>query len=164
MRPFGETQPSMAQARPAAVESRRRRAGLWPGPLVAGLCFGLAYGITQRLFALNVADWGQSGQGFDVQPFPGTSADSLKLRFGVPDADLRGDLERHELERQQADQDTPKTQQPAGADTPATDDLTAPAPMELPDPVDLGPPPRAVQGPLTAPPEPVPLAPAAGQP
>jgi hypothetical protein len=113
---------------------------------------------------LNVADWGQSGQGFDVQPFPGTSADSLKLRFGVPDADLRGDLERHELERQQADQDTPKTQQPAGADTPATDDLTAPAPMELPDPVDLGSPPRAVQGPLTAPPEPVPLAPAAGQP
>jgi hypothetical protein len=110
----------------------------------------LAYGITQRLFALNVADWGQSGQGFDVQPFPGTSVDSLKLRFGVPDADLRGDLERHELERQQADQDTPKTQQPAGADTPAADDAPAPA--------------RAVQVPLTAPPELAPPAPAAGQP
>ena len=95
----------MAQAKVAAAESRRRRGMLWSSPLVAGLCFGLAYGVTHRLSNLNVGDWGRSGTGFDVQPFPGTSLESLTLRFGAPEAEIRGDLERQELERQQAAQD-----------------------------------------------------------
>jgi hypothetical protein len=74
---------------------------IWKGPLVAGLCFGVAYGVTQRLVSFNVAELIRFGPGFDVQVFPGTSLESLKLRFGDAQAEIRGDLELQELERQQ---------------------------------------------------------------
>jgi hypothetical protein len=74
---------------------------LWKGPLIAGVCFGLAYGITQRLLSFNVAELIRFGPGFDVQVFPGTSLESLKLRFGDAQGEIRGDLELQELERQQ---------------------------------------------------------------
>ena len=74
---------------------------IWKGPLVAGLCFGVAYGVTQRLLSLNVTELIRFGPGFDVQVFPGTSLESLKLRFGDAQAEIRGDLELQELERQQ---------------------------------------------------------------
>ncbi|MEY3544661.1 MAG: hypothetical protein RLZZ247_818, partial [Cyanobacteriota bacterium] len=74
---------------------------LWRGPLIAGVCFGLAYGITQRLLSFNVAELIRFGPGFDVQVFPGTSLESLKLRFGDAQGEIRGDLELQELERQQ---------------------------------------------------------------
>jgi predicted lipid-binding transport protein (Tim44 family) len=91
----------MAQAgsaRPATPASRNR---LWQGPLVAGLCFGLAYGVTQRLIHLNVGELIRFGQNFDVQVFPGTSLESLRLRFGEAAGEARGELELNELERQQ---------------------------------------------------------------
>ena len=93
----------MAQAGSAAPSSAPVRAPrpVWLGPLVAGLCCGLAYGATQRLLALNVGELIHFGPGFDVQVFPGTSLESLKLRFGAPEAELRGDLELQQLERQQ---------------------------------------------------------------
>jgi predicted lipid-binding transport protein (Tim44 family) len=94
----------MAQAgsaRPATPASRSR---LWQGPLVAGLCFGLAYGVTQRLIHLNVGDLIRFGQNFDVQVFPGTSLESLRLRFGEAAGEARGELELNELERQQAEE------------------------------------------------------------
>jgi len=74
---------------------------IWKGPLVAGLCFGVAYGVTQRLLSLNVTELIRFGPGFDVQVFPGTSLESLRLRFGDAEAEIRGDLELQELERQQ---------------------------------------------------------------
>jgi hypothetical protein len=74
---------------------------IWKGPLVAGLCFGVAYGVTQRLLSFNVSELIRFGPGFDVQVFPGTSLESLRLRFGDADAEIRGDLELQELERQQ---------------------------------------------------------------
>jgi predicted Holliday junction resolvase-like endonuclease len=39
-----------------------------------------------------------------VQVFPGTSLESLKLRFGDAQAEIRGDLELQELERQQQEE------------------------------------------------------------
>ncbi len=157
----------MPQAKAAAAESRRRRGMLWWSPLVAGVCFGLAYGMTHRLFSLNVGDWGRSGQGFDVQPLPGTSLESLKLRFGAPEADIRGDLERQELERQQAAQDKAKPMPPATAEGPAAADGPAPEPAELPAPEVPAPAqaaPAAPPPPLLTPPPAAPPAPAAGQP
>ena len=77
---------------------------IWKGPLVAGLCFGVAYGVTQRLVSFNVAELVRFGPGFDVQVFPGTSLESLKLRFGDAQAEIRGDLELQELERQQQEE------------------------------------------------------------
>ena len=74
---------------------------IWKGPLIAGLCFGVAYGVTQRLLSFNVAELIRFGPGFDVQVFPGTSLDSHKLRYGAAEAEIRGDLELQELERQQ---------------------------------------------------------------
>ncbi|WP_398328690.1 hypothetical protein [Vulcanococcus sp.] len=74
---------------------------IWKGPLIAGVCFGLAYGVAQRLLSFNVSELIRFGPGFDVQVFPGTSLESLKLRFGDAQGEIRGDLELQELERQQ---------------------------------------------------------------
>lgn len=79
----------------------RGRRPLWQGPLVAGLGFGLAYGITQRLVSVNVGDLIKFGPRFEVQAFPGTSLESLRLRFGDTEAEIRGALELQQLERQQ---------------------------------------------------------------
>jgi hypothetical protein len=146
----------MAQANAVAPLLRRRGGSRWWSPLVAGVCFGLTYGATHRLFSLNVGDWGGSRQGFDVQPFPGTSLESLKLRFGAPEAEIRADLERQELERQQAAQDKAKPLPPAVPEAPAAPaptDGPAPEPAELP----------ASEAPTLTPP-PVPPDPAPGQP
>ena len=89
-----------AQQTPSAPRLRQ----LWKGPLVAGLCFGLAYGVTQRLLGFRVGELIRFGSGFDVQEFPGTSLESLKLRFGDAAAEIKGDLELQELERQQQQQ------------------------------------------------------------
>jgi hypothetical protein len=71
---------------------------------VTGFCFALTYGVTQRLLALNVGELIRFGNGFDVQVFPGTSLESLRLRFGDAEAEIRGDLELQELQRQQQEQ------------------------------------------------------------
>ena len=121
-----------ARARPpqsggaAAPAPRRPR---WLGPLVAGLAFGLAYGVTQRLVTLNVGKLIHFGQGFDVQVFPGTSLESLRLRFGAADAELRGNLELQELERQRKEDADPA--EPAKAEDASTpDDQLDPGPDE----------------------------------
>ena len=44
--------PRSPQSGDAAAPRRPR----WAGPLVAGLAFGLAYGVTQRLVSLNVGE------------------------------------------------------------------------------------------------------------
>lgn len=91
----------MAQARQPVQPPQLRQ--IWKGPLLAGLCFGAAYGITLRLLSFNVAELIRFGPGFDVQVFPGTSLESLKLQFGDAAAEIKGDLELQELERQQAE-------------------------------------------------------------
>ena len=91
----------MAQSSPAAAAARRSRPRhRWRGPLLAGFCFGLGYGITQRLLVLQLPGLVQLQQGFDVREFPGTSLESLRLRFGSDKEEIRGDLELLELERQ----------------------------------------------------------------
>jgi hypothetical protein len=69
-------------------------------PLLAGLCFGLGYGLTHRLLALQWLSLVRLGQGFEVRPFPGTSLESLRLRFGADSQEVRGTLDLLELERQ----------------------------------------------------------------
>ncbi|WP_087068228.1 hypothetical protein [Cyanobium sp. NIES-981] len=89
----------MASSSPTrAVQARPRNR--WRGPLLAGFCFGLGYGVTQRLLALQLPGLVQLRQGFDVREFPGTSLESLRLRFGNDTQEIRGDLEVLELERQ----------------------------------------------------------------
>lgn len=101
----------MAQAQ-AAVPARPRPR--WQVPLLVGFCFGLGYGITHRLLALQLPALVRLGQGFEVRPFPGTSLESLRLRFGADNQDIRGDLDVMELE------------QKAGADPTATEPAESP--------------------------------------
>ena len=138
-----------AQAHPpqsAATPSRRPSA--WTGPLVAGLCFGLAYGLTQRIVSINVSELIRFGQGFDVQVFPGTSLESLRLRFGAAESELRGNLELNELERQKAasqtDEDKPglTTQQEQGLPEPSAGNAADPS-----DPFGSGAPANGPDGP-----------------
>ncbi|MCP9791692.1 hypothetical protein [Vulcanococcus limneticus] len=121
----------MVQAAPAgtaAGPAPQSRPRLWLGPLVAGLSFGLGYGLTQRLVALNVTDLVRFGQNFDVQPFPGTSLDSLRLRFGAEAQQIRGILDLDQLERQQA---APAAEPPRESDPLES---TAPDPSRESDP------------------------------
>ena len=163
-----------AQARPPQSAARARRQPVWAGPLVAGLCFGLAYGITQRVVSLNVGELIRFGQGFDVQVFPGTTLESLRLRFGAAESELRGNLELNELERQKAaDQATPDNPEadvkpdPAGVQPPvARDDAAIDEAVPAPEPAPAAgsppaastaaptPPPPASSGPATPPPLP----------
>ena len=71
----------------------------WQGPLVAGLCFGLGYGITQRLLSLQLPTFVQLGQGFELRAFPGTGLQSLRLKFGTEAQPIRADLEREPLDQ-----------------------------------------------------------------
>jgi hypothetical protein len=159
---------SARQPQSAAVATRRPA---WAGPLAAGLCFGLAYGITQRIVSLNVGELIRFGQGFDVQVFPGTSLESLRLRFGAAESELRGNLELNELERQKAaDQampDKPEADvkpdppeaEPSAARNDAAVDEAVPAREPVPTPTAVptaAPPPPlpATSGPATPPPLP----------
>ncbi|MCP9889995.1 hypothetical protein KBY57_02825 [Cyanobium sp. Aljojuca 7D2] len=89
----------MAHAQAAAPARPRPR---WQGPLVVGICFGLGFGITHRLLALQLPSLVRLGQGFEVRPFPGTSLESLRLRFGAESQEIRGDLDLLELENKPA--------------------------------------------------------------
>ena len=124
------TQAARARA-PQSGDAASPRRPRWAGPLVAGLAFGLTYGITQRLVSLNVGELIRFGQGFDVQVFPGTSLESLRLRFGAADSELRGNLELQELERQKQDTaDKPEPAKPEDAAAPEAPLDPAPAESE----------------------------------
>ncbi len=56
-----------------------------------GLCFALGFGLTQRLQALGGSPSIDLGHRFDVQPSPGTSLESLRMRYGAQNESLRGD-------------------------------------------------------------------------
>ena len=127
---------------------------LWKGPLIAGVCFGLAYGITQRLLSFNVAELIRFGPGFDVQVFPGTSLESLKLRFGDAQGEIRGDLELQELERQQEQEAKQRAEaaKQAEAELQRATQSEPPLEPELPvAPAELAPPPQATPPPPPAP-------------
>lgn len=121
---------------PAATALPRR---LWRTPLLVGICFGLGYGITNRLLALQWPGFVQLGQSFDVRPFPGTSLESLRQRFGAEGQAIRGDLDLIELEAQtrkaeeqarlQAEQENKRLEAPEQPlDAAPADEANAPAP------------------------------------
>jgi hypothetical protein len=151
-RPASATSPAAATAPSAAGRPR------WRVPLVAGLCFGLGYGVVQRLMDLELPQLVQLGQPFDVREFPGTSLESLRLRIGAPVQTIRGDLGLLELEEQQRQADQQrradeKRQEEAAAEPeqalPA-DAAANPAPAGAPEAPSL-PAPLAPPAPLPAP-------------
>jgi len=84
-----------------------KRPRYWVGPLVAGACFALGYGITQRIVLMR-ASWKEpQQQAFRQQAFPGETLEALRRRYGEDQA-LMGDVaaleavEAEERKRQQA--------------------------------------------------------------
>lgn len=72
----------------------------WKTALVLGICFGLGYGLTQRLLLLRPGSAWPGFQPFGVKPFPGTELDSLREESGSDRRDVRADLDQMERERQ----------------------------------------------------------------
>ena len=81
----------MVQA-PLSASTPPRPRPRWQVPLLAGVCFGLGYGLTHRLLVLQLPSLVRLGEGFEVRPFPGTSLESLRLRFGDDSQEVRGNL------------------------------------------------------------------------
>ena len=83
---------------------------IWMGPLVAGVSFALAYGITQRLAAINLGDVIRLSPRFEQKQTPGVTLKDMRLRYGEQPSELHSDLDPQQLElwrkaQEQADAD-----------------------------------------------------------
>jgi len=76
----------MKQRRP------RRRPNPWNplGPLLVGICFGLAYVVTGRLLDDRLGGLVPLGRRFASKPVPGLTLESLRMRYGAERVDLLG--------------------------------------------------------------------------
>ena len=72
---------------PVATQSR-----FWVGPLVAGCCFALGYGITGRVLTLQTNVEDPVPEAFTPRAFPGDSLQELRARFGDDDSALQVDV------------------------------------------------------------------------
>lgn len=114
VRMAGQLHPAPMPEAEAGARRRSRRSSLespsppkrwapWVLPLAAGLCFGVGYSLTDRLLSLGQGEAVKLDQGFDVKPFPGTSLESLRLRFGADKKELPGNPELIEKESSKTD-------------------------------------------------------------
>lgn len=87
-----------AETQPPSVEKPQRRPRFWVGPLVAGSCFALGFGITQRIVAMQGGESAPQPQAFNPQPFPGERLQSLRDRFEGPSKPLTADVAAREAE------------------------------------------------------------------
>ncbi|MGB5134576.1 MAG: hypothetical protein WBN89_05310 [Prochlorococcaceae cyanobacterium] len=149
--------------------SRAPMPSRWRVALVAGVCFGLGYGVVQRLMQLELPRGGRLSEPFRMRQFQGTSLESLRLKLGEEARSIRGDLSPLEQQEQQrkAEEERAKRdkeleaerQRQDLADTLNRDLEPAPAPLVLPEPA---PPPAADTPPpqeLSAPALPEPFTP-----
>ena len=79
-------QSAQKQRRPA------RRPNPWNpmGPLLVGLCFGLAYVVTGRLLEDRLGGLVPLGRRFVSKPVPGLTLESLRMRYGAERVNLQG--------------------------------------------------------------------------
>ena len=75
---------------------RPARPRFWVGPLVAGACFALGYGITQRVVLIRSGLEEAEPQSFRARAFPGESLEALRLRHGETGT-LEADVAAKEL-------------------------------------------------------------------
>jgi len=79
-----------------AKPKRLARPRFWVGPLVAGACFALGYGITQRVVLIRSGLEQVEPQSFKARAFPGESLEALRLRHGETGT-LEADVAAKEL-------------------------------------------------------------------
>ena len=73
----------------APVEAKAR---FWLGPLVAGCCFALGYGITERVLTLQTNAQDPVPEAFTPLAFPGDSLQEIRARFSDDDPSLQVDV------------------------------------------------------------------------
>ena len=112
----------------APVEAKAR---FWVGPLVAGCCFALGYGITERVLTLQTNAEDPAPEAFTPLAFPGDSLQEIRTRFSYDDSSLQVDvtaLEAAEAASRPAQPAVKETPKPAVAlQTPEPSVWTAPA-------------------------------------
>ena len=112
----------------APVEAKAR---FWLGPLVAGCCFALGYGITERVLTLQTNAEDPASEAFTPLAFPGDSLQEIRTRFSDDDSSLQVDvtaLEAAEAASRPAQPAVKETPKPAVAlQTPEPSVWTAPA-------------------------------------
>ena len=112
----------------APVEAKAR---FWLGPLVAGCCFALGYGITERVLTLQTNAEDPAPEAFTPLAFPGDSLQEIRTRFSDDDSFLQVDvtaLEAAEAASRPAQPAVKETPKPAVAlQTPEPSVWTAPA-------------------------------------
>lgn len=112
----------------APVETQSR---FWVGPLVAGCCFALGYGITERVMTLQTNAEDPVPQAFTPLEFPGNSLQEIRARFSDDDAALQVDVTALEAAEAASRPDKPAlkeaTQPPLALQTPKPPEWTAPA-------------------------------------
>ena len=112
----------------APVEAKAR---FWLGPLVAGCCFALGYGITERVLTLHTNAEDPAPEAFTPLAFPGDSLQEIRTRFSDDDSSLQVDvtaLEAAEAASRPAQPAVKETPKPAVAlQTPEPSVWTAPA-------------------------------------
>ena len=64
----------------------------WVGPLVAGCCFALGYGITERVLTLQTNAEDPVPEAFTPLAFPGDSLQEIRARFSDDDSSLQVDV------------------------------------------------------------------------
>ena len=72
---------------PAETQSR-----FWVAPLVAGCCFALGYGITERVLTLQTNAEDPVPEAFTPLTFPGDSLQEIRTRFSEDDSSLQVDV------------------------------------------------------------------------
>jgi len=154
------------------------------GPLVAGVSFALAYGITQRLTSIKLGDVIRLSPRFEQKETPGVTLNEMRQRYGEQPSELRSDLDPQQLEfwrkaqeradaaakakaeaEAKAEREAAATAAPAAAPKPVapTEEPAAPEPkpvVEAPKPKPTPKPKPQVQSPA---PRPQPAAPAPQQ-
>ena len=101
----------------ALVEAKAR---FWLAPLVAGCCFALGYGITERVLTLQTNAQDPVPEAFTPLAFPGDSLQEIRARFSDDDSSLQVDVTALEA-AEAASRPAQQAAQPVVKETPKPD-------------------------------------------
>ena len=107
---------------PAETQSR-----FWVAPLVAGCCFALGYGITERVLTLQTNAEDPVPEAFTPLAFPGDSLQEIRDRFSDDDSSLQVDVTALEAAEAASRPAQPAVKEDVALQTPQPPVWTAPA-------------------------------------
>jgi len=89
---FGPESESPVDKSSSPDESVATQSRFWVGPLVAGCCFALGYGVTHRVLTLQTNAEEPTPEAFAPLAFPGDSLQEIRARFSEDGASLQVDV------------------------------------------------------------------------